>query len=253
MTTQGFEIRAVGFHRHGTVLLDDLRLELRPRTRTAIIGPSGAGKSTLLRLLAGLDAPTHGQILLDDVVISQPQRIIVPPHQRTVSMLFQDLALWPNLPALGNVMLALSGTRLPTEARRKRAIAVLDMIGIGHLAYRLPDTLSGGEQQRVALARALAPAPRYLFLDEPFASIDLAVKTRLLAEIAQCAERENIAIVLVTHDPLEALGLGEDGVVLEHGRLIEHGLLRTLLATAAPQSETLRAFRAQLGALNQPG
>jgi ABC-type Fe3+/spermidine/putrescine transport system ATPase subunit len=253
MTTRGFELHAVGFRRARSVVLDELTLDFPPRARTAIVGPSGAGKSTLLRLLAGLEAPSHGQILLDGAVISRMQEVVVPPHRRTVSMVFQDLALWPNLSALDNVLLGLSGTDLPIGARRQRAGAVLDLVGIGGLADRVPDTLSGGEQQRVALARALAPAPHYLLLDEPFASIDLPVKTRLLAEIARLADQERIAVVLVTHDPLEAVALCDEGVVLERGRLIERGRLQALLAAEVPQSETLQAFRAQLGALERLG
>ena len=251
MTRTGFELRAVGFRRGRTVVLDELTLHLPPDARTAIVGPSGAGKSTLLQLLAGLEAPSDGQILLDGSVISRMQEVLVPPHRRTISMVFQDLALWPNLSARDNVVLGLSGTALPPGARRQRADAALDLVGVGHLAKRMPDSLSGGEQQRVALARALAPAPRYLFLDEPFASVDLPVKARLLAEIARLAEQEKIAVVLVTHDPLEAVALCDEGVVLECGRLIEHGRLRTLLAAEAPQSATLQAFRAQLGALER--
>jgi ABC-type Fe3+/spermidine/putrescine transport system ATPase subunit len=251
MTASGFELRAVGLRRDGASVLDDLTLGLPQRTRTAVVGPSGAGKSTLLRLLAGLEAPTDGQILLDGAVVSNPREVVVAPHQRTVSMVFQDLALWPNLSALGNVMLALSGSGLPSGARRERAVAVLDLVGVGHLAGRLPDTLSGGEQQRVALARALAPAPHYLFLDEPFAGIDLVLKTRLLSEIGRLADQEKIAVILVTHDPLDAVALCDDGIVLEHGCLIERGPLQTLLAADVPPSETLRAFRAQLGSLHR--
>ncbi len=251
MTTSGFELHSVGFHRGLTAVLDELTLHVPPRARIAIVGPSGAGKSTLLRLLAGLDAPSHGQILLDGAVISRRQEVVVPPHRRTVSMVFQDLALWPNLSARDNIVLALSGAGISTRAQRQRAAAALELVGIGHLADRQPDTLSGGEQQRVALARALAPAPHYLLLDEPFASIDLPVKTRLLAEIARLADHERIAVVLVTHDPLEALALCDEGAVLEGGRLIERGRLRTLLAAKVPRSATLQAFRAQLGAVER--
>jgi ABC-type Fe3+/spermidine/putrescine transport system ATPase subunit len=251
MTSTGFELHGVGLQRAGTALLDGVTVQFSPHAHTAIVGPSGAGKSTLLRLLAGLDAPTHGQILLDGVVVSRPREVIVAPHQRTVSMVFQDLALWPNLSALDNVMLGLSGLRLPSDARRRRAAAVLEVVGIDGLAHRRPDTLSGGEQQRVALARALGPAPRYLFLDEPFASIDLPVKSRLLAEIARLAAQQSITVFLVTHDPLEALGLCDEAVVLESGRLSERGRLKTLLAGEMPRSETLRAFREQLCALKR--
>ena len=166
-------------------------------------------------------------------------------------MVFQDLALWPNLSALDNVVLGLSASGLAAAARRERARAVLERVGIGRLAGRRPETLSGGEQQRVALARALAPAPAYLFLDEPFASIDLPVKARLLDEIGALAEQGQFAVLLVTHDPLEALALCSEAVVLERGRLIESGELRALLNAEQPRSETLQAFRARLRLLQQ--
>jgi len=252
MIAGGFELRAVGFRRCGTAVLDALTLRFPARTRAAIVGPSGAGKSTLLHLLAGLEAPTDGEILLDGAVVSRPGEIVVAPHRRTVSMVFQDLALWPNLTALANVVLGLAASGLAAAARRERARAMLELVGIAKLADRLPDALSGGEQQRVALARALGPAPAYLFLDEPFASIDLPVKTRLLAEIGRLADQEQIAVLLVTHDPLEALALCDDVVVLEHGCLIERGRLQTLLGVE-PRSESLQAFRAQLARLERLG
>ncbi|MGH7787619.1 MAG: ABC transporter ATP-binding protein [Candidatus Binatia bacterium] len=253
MTAGGFELRAVGFQRRGLVVLEALTLRFPPRTRTAIVGPSGAGKSTLLYLLAGLEAPTDGEVLLDGAIVSRRREVVVPPHRRTVSMVFQDLALWPNLSALDNVVLGLAATGLAAPARRERARAVLELVGIGRLANRLPDTLSGGEQQRVALARALGPAPAYLLLDEPFASIDLPVKTRLLAEIARVAEEEQITVLLVTHDPLEALALCDEGVVIEKGRVVEGGAWQTLLDVGVPRSETLRAFQSQLAALRRLG
>lgn len=247
----GFELRAVRFQYRGAIVLDEVTLRLPQRAHIAILGPSGAGKSTLLRLLAGLEAPAHGEILLDGVIASCPNEIVVLPHQRAISMVFQDLALWPNLSALDNVVLGLSGSGLAAAARRERARAVLELVGIGQLADRRPQALSGGEQQRVALARALAPAPAYLFLDEPFASIDLPVKARLLDEIGHLAEQAKCAVVLVTHDPLEAIALCSQAVVLERGRLIESGALHMLLNANDPPSETVRAFRAQLNLLQK--
>lgn len=242
----GFELRGIRFQYGGAVVLDEMTLCVPARARTAILGPSGAGKSTLLRLLAGLEAPADGEILLDSVIASRQNEIVVPAHRRAISMVFQDLALWPNLSALDNVMLGLSGSGLSGSARRERARAVLDLVGIGKLANRRPQALSGGEQQRVALARALAPAPAYLFLDEPFASIDLPVKARLLDEIGGLSEQGQFAVVLVTHDPLEAMALCSEAIVLEGGRLIESGALQILVSGDEPRSETLRAFRAQL-------
>jgi ABC-type Fe3+/spermidine/putrescine transport system ATPase subunit len=137
----------------------------------AIIAPSGCGKSTALRLLAGLEAPSSGEILLDGRVISKPCHIVVPPRQRGITMVFQDLALWPNLTVLDNVLLGLASERLTRIEARRRADEALSVCKID-LATRKPGNISGGQQQRVALARALAGKPRFLFLDEPFSGLD---------------------------------------------------------------------------------
>lgn len=244
MVNSGFDVREVGRTYDATTALHGVSLQLRPGARVAILGPSGAGKSTLLRLLAGLEPPSYGQIALDGIVVSRPGEIVVAPHRRSVSMVFQDLALWPNLSALDNVVLGLAASSLSLGARRERAREVLDLVGVGTLSQRVPAALSGGEQQRVALARALAVQPAYLLLDEPFASVDLATKARLFDEIQLLADQSGFALLLVTHDPLEALALCRDALVLEGGRQCESGALPALLEH--PQSDTLRAFQTQM-------
>jgi iron(III) transport system ATP-binding protein len=162
-------------------------------------------------------------------------------------MVFQDLALWPGLSALDNVLLGLSGNDSSSGAGssegngRERAREALTVCGIDNLASRLPAELSGGQQQRVALARAIAVRPTFLFLDEPFASLDLVTKSGLLADIAALAEQHGFTIVLVTHDPVEVTRLCSVGIVLEAGAVRESGELDALLA--APRSATLQAFR----------
>ena len=159
-------------------------------------------------------------------------------------MVFQDLALWPNLSVLDNVLLGLSGTRLRNEEARTRAREALTLCAIESLTERKPGTLSGGEQQRVALARAIAMRPAYLLLDEPFAGLDLVTKATLFKEIARLVAERHITIVLVTHDPLEATALCSAVLALKDGQIEEAGMLNDLLR--APQSEMLTAFRAQL-------
>jgi len=213
----------------------------------AILGPSGCGKSTVLRLLAGLDAPSAGEVLLDGQVVSQPNKVVKPPHQRGIAMMFQDLALWPNLSARDNVLLGLSGIGLPRQEAQRRTNEALALCAIQSLADRKPGTLSGGEQQRVALARAIAVQPAYLLLDEPFSGLDLVTKTTLLEEIANLVVERKLTIVLVTHDPKEALVLCRSALVLNQGRIEEAGLFTDLLN--APQSEILQIFRAHDGSL----
>ncbi len=239
-----FELRDVSKLYDGQAALSNVTFAIEPGQHVAILGTSGCGKSTALRLLAGLDTPCDGKVLLNRTVVSTAHTIIMPPHLRGVSMVFQDLALWPNLSVIDNVRLGLSGTSLSRREAATRAHEALHRCGIESLSNRLPNTLSGGQQQRVALARAIAPRPDFLFLDEPFAGLDLIAKARLLAEIRALASEQQFTIVLVTHDPVEATTLCLSAVVLDGGRVEATGPLDELLL--GPKSELLEAFRTQL-------
>ena len=241
MKQAGFELRSVSKVYKGQVALSEVSLSVPAGEHTAILGPSGCGKSTVLRILSGLDTPFKGEVLLDGKVISQGNQIIIPPHGRGIAMVFQDLALWPNLSVLDNVLLGQSGTGLNRREARARAHKALVMCGIEALDRRLPGELSGGQQQRVALSRAIATRPAFIFLDEPFAGLDLVLKSRLLSEISALAEQHHFTILLVTHDPVEVTGLCSSAIILDQGKVIEAGKLDELLSH--PQSETLRVFR----------
>jgi iron(III) transport system ATP-binding protein len=237
-----FELRAV--HKsYGTQrILGDVNLVLRSGEHTAVLGPSGSGKSTALRLIAGLEAPTAGDVYVRGQHASAPGRVLLPPHRRGLAMVFQDLGLWPSQTALENVCLGLEGRCLSAPARRSRAEEALELCGIAPLARRRPGTLSGGEQQRLALARALAPDPSFLLLDEPFAGLDLATKAALLEDLGELAIERRVTICLVTHDPTEALTLCSHAVLLEEGSVTESGPWPDLLRV--PRSPILAAFRA---------
>ncbi len=219
--------------RHGAhTVFEGVNFSLAPGERRAVLGASGAGKSTLLRLIAGLDAPNAGTI----------ERA---PGLR-IGMVFQDLALWPNLTALENVTLALPD--LPRAERRATAQAALDSCHVGELTNRRPGTLSIGQQQRVALARAIVAQPSLLLLDEPFSSLDLALKAELLAEVRAQSEARSTAVILVTHDPCEARALCPAALVLEDARIIASGPWDTLATHRG--SRLLAAWRS---AENGPG
>jgi len=218
----------------GTVVFRNVGFSLAKGDRLAVLGASGGGKTTLVRLLAGLEEPSEG-------------RIARVPGIRT-AMVFQDLALWPNLSARDNVAFALPG--LPRTERHERALAALAACRVAELSERKPGSLSVGQQQRVALARAIAARPHLLLLDEPFSNLDLLLKQELMTEVARTADDLGAAVVLVTHDPLEALGLARRALVLEDGRLAENGDLRALLHN--PRSRLLQAFAAQIGGLGLP-
>ncbi len=234
------ELRGVS-KRHGTAtLLAECDLTIREGEHTAILGRSGAGKSTTLRLLAGLEPPTSGQVLVDTTPASGPGRIALPAHQRRVAMVFQDLGLWPSLSVVDNILLGTGATTRGQRHLRERALAAMRLCRIDTLADRRPGSLSGGEQQRVALARAVAAEPRFLFLDEPFAGLDLCTKRELLTDISHLAAMARTTLVLVTHDPTEALSLCSRAVVLDGGRVQADGPWAELLHE--PRSDVLRAF-----------
>ena len=237
----GIELREVTKAYDGRPALSKISLTFARGAHTAIIGPSGCGKSTLLRLIAGLELPSAGDVLFGQDLVSVPGKLLRPPHKRGISMVFQDLALWPNLSALDNVLLGLSASALSRQEARNRAIEALSLCSIETLSGRRPRALSGGEQQRVALARALAVRPAFLLLDEPFSGLDLVTKLKLLDEIQALAAKREATLILVTHDPLEAKRLCGSAVLLDEGKVEEAGPLKELLES--PQSEMLRVFR----------
>ncbi len=224
----------------GGLALDGISLEAKAGEHLALLGASGAGKSTLLRTLAGLDTPCHGRVLLGGIAASEPGRVSMAPHRRGVAMVFQDLALWPSLTPFGNVVLGLAGAALVRAEAEARAHAALSVCGIAGLAKRDLASLSGGERQRVALARALATRPSLLLLDEPFASLDVLTKARLLDEIRRLARSHAITLVVVSHDRREVEALCVNGAVLEGGRLVETGSLGMLARQC--RSDFGRAF-----------
>ncbi len=153
-----------------------------------LLGPSGSGKTTLLRLVAGIDRPTEGSIVIGGTVVADRDHHL-PPQRRGLAMVFQDHALWPQASVLSNVAYALERLRLPRQEARRRALAMLDRVGLARLANRRPPELSGGEQQRVALARALVARPAVLLYDEPLSHVDANACRRQPARAAADGDR----------------------------------------------------------------
>ena len=225
-------------------VLDAVSFSVKPEQHTVILGPSGCGKSTLLRIIAGLSVPNAGGILMSGKSVSSANRILVKPHLRNVGLVFQDLALWPNLTVIKNIMLVLSSKKMLAVDVKKKARDVLEMCGITSLADKRPSEISGGEQQRVALARAIALKPKYLLLDEPFSGLDLVSKYDLMEELVSLADKQSITIILVTHDPFEATFFARQALILNNGKIEESGLFKELLAQS--QNPIIAKFRAQL-------
>jgi sulfonate transport system ATP-binding protein len=186
--------------------LSGIDLTLRPGQFTALVGASGCGKSTLLRLIAGLDVPDSGQILLEGTPIHGPSR--------ACGLIFQDHRLLPWLSVTQNIELALAGTKHSAQERRALALASLDLVGLTDFARAFPRQLSGGMAQRVALARGFVNRPRLLLLDEPFSALDSLTRARLQTELLRIWAHEGTSMLLVTHDVEEAVLLADRVIVL---------------------------------------
>jgi molybdate transport system ATP-binding protein len=206
----------------------DVDLDLPSRGISALFGPSGSGKTTLLRLVAGLDhAPgyleVNGQVWQDDT-----NKVFVPTHKRALGYVFQEASLFPHLSARRNLEYGMR--RVPESELRVDLERVLDLLGIGHLLERRPDSLSGGERQRVAIARALLTSPRLLLMDEPLAALDLARKQEILPYLERLHDELEIPVLYVSHAPDEVAHLADHIVVLDRGRAVAAGPLTDTLA-----------------------
>jgi molybdate transport system ATP-binding protein len=214
-----------------------LSVELQcPPGITCIMGPSGSGKSTLLATLAGLAVPDRGRVALgEEVWLDRARGVDVPVHARRLAYVFQGLALFPHLSALGNVEYGMHD--VPRPARAVRAAALLERLGVGHLARRRPRTFSGGEAQRVALARAIARSPRLILLDEPFSALDRELRAQLTTLVRELVAELGVPLVHVTHSVAEARLLADQVVRIERGAIVARGTARVVLATITSLDE----------------
>lgn len=203
-----------------TCALSGVSLTISRGEVVCLVGPSGCGKSSLLRLIAGVDAPDSGAIMLDGRQIAGPDSF-VEPEDRHVGFMFQDYALFPHLTVRDNILFGLK--HLPRNQAVTRADAMIGRIGLGGLATRYPHTLSGGEQQRVALARALAPQPLVLLMDEPFSNLDRGLREYVREETLATLRDMGTTAIIVTHDPEEALSVGDRVVLMRDGRVVQAG------------------------------
>ena len=201
------------------VALDNVSFEVAAGSAAVILGPSGCGKTTLLRIIAGLEVPDTGHVSLNETTVSDAGRTIVPPHQRRLGFVFQDLALWPHLTVLENLDFVLGSMNLPRGDRSRRAREALALVRIEQFSARYPHQLSGGEQQRVALARAIVGEPRVLLLDEPLSSLDPQLRAELRSELAHLQQGLDLTMVYVTHDRDDAAVLADRVVDLRAGRI----------------------------------
>ena len=203
----------------GRTVVDDVSLSVMPGQVTCLLGPSGCGKSTTLRMIAGVESQDSGSILVDGQVISDDSGS-VPPEGRAIGLMFQDFALFPHLSVTQNVGFGLRTSKAETAAR---VAALLEKVGMSRHAQAYPHELSGGEQQRVALARAIAPKPRVMLMDEPFSGLDDRLRDDIRDETLDVLKDEGTAVLLVTHEPGEAMRMADEIALMRNGRIVQRG------------------------------
>ncbi len=223
-TTLGLMLRfdSIRFTYDDTSVLHDVSCEARAGAVTCLVGPSGCGKSTLLRLAAGLLHVQHGEISIDGKLVASPA-VHVPPEQRSVGLVFQEGALFPHLSVLENVRFGARG-----EQHKSRIDELLELTHLDRFRDRYPHELSGGQRQRVALARALAPAPRVLLFDEPYANLDQALRWQLRDEARRIVADLDTIAIFVTHDHEDMTALADAVVCLHEGAVVQTGTPRAL-------------------------
>jgi sulfate transport system ATP-binding protein len=196
------------------VALDDVSVSVPDGSLTALLGPSGSGKSTLLRVIAGLETPDSGTVLIgrEDVTAA-------PARKRGVGFVFQHYAAFKHMTVSDNVAFGLTVRKRPKPERQAKVKELLDLVGLGHLGDRYPSQLSGGQRQRMALARALAVEPQVLLLDEPFGALDARVREELRRWLRRLHDDVHVTTIFVTHDQEEAMEISEQIVVVNEGRI----------------------------------
>ena len=229
------EIRNVTKRFGSFLALDDVSLEIPDGSLTAVLGPSGSGKSTLLRIVAGLERPDSGEVLL-----SGEDATGLAPQRRDVGFVFQHYAAFKHMTVRDNVAFALTIRKRPRQEIRDRVDELLELVQLQGFADRYPSRLSGGQRQRMALARALAAKPRVLLLDEPFGALDARVRAELRDWLRRLHEEVHVTTVFVTHDQEEAMEVADRVAVLDHGRVEQVGSPSDLYD--APASEFVLRF-----------
>ena len=217
--TARLEVRNVTRRFDGRAVVDGVSLQVMPGQVTCLLGPSGCGKTTTLRVIAGVDRQDEGAVLVDGRVISD-RGINIPPEARSIGLMFQDIALFPHLSVGQNVGFGLKGRK---NARRARVNELLERVNLSNLLNAYPHELSGGEQQRVALVRALAPRPRIMLMDEPFSGLDERLKDEIRDATLAVLKDEGTAVLLVTHEPDEAMRMADEIALMRDGRIVQHG------------------------------
>jgi ABC-type sugar transport system ATPase subunit len=219
--------------------LKGVTLELSSGEILAVVGPSGCGKTTLLRLVAGLETPDEGSVVVGGVEVSSSTRMVAP-HKRKLSMIFQDLALWPHMTVKEHIEFVLKKERLSRDDLRSKTSVILKDVNLNGYNSRYPHELSGGEKQRLAIGRALASSPAYLLMDEPLSNLDSILKEELQGFIVGLKNRLEMGIVYVTHNMDEALVMADRIAIMHQGTLEQIDDKDRILSH--PKNEFVRHF-----------
>ncbi|HKN32150.1 MAG TPA: ATP-binding cassette domain-containing protein [Terriglobales bacterium] len=198
--------------------VNDVNLQTRESEFLVFLGPSGSGKTTLLRMIAGLETPTSGEVLIGGSVVNH-----LPPRERRIAMVFQSYALYPHLTVYQNIVFPLKAQKIKKELHKQKVDWAASLLGIGRLLDRKPRELSGGERQRVALARAIVREPSVFLLDEPLSNLDAKLRASAREELEQFQKRVGTTTIYVTHDQVEAMAMGDRVVVLNQGTVRQIG------------------------------
>lgn len=212
----------------GDSVLNGAELHVADGEIVGLLGASGAGKSTLLRVVAGLQPPSAGTVVVAGKTTDDDGMRSVPPHLRDCTMVFQDAQLFPHRTVAGNVAYGLEAAKIPSAQRRRRVAEVLEMVQIPELAERPVTALSGGQAQRVALARCLVLNPAVILFDEPLSALDRGLRQTLAVDIRQLLQQTGTSAIYVTHDPGEATTVADRIAVVEAGKILELGLVGEL-------------------------
>lgn len=212
------ETRGIKKHFDEVRAVDGVDLSVREGEFLVLLGPSGCGKTTLLRMIAGLEQPTAGDVLIGGQTVTD-----LPPRDRQIGMVFQSYALYPHMSVFDNIAFPLKAQRVPRRAMTEKVERAASLLGIEKLLKRKPRQLSGGERQRVALARALVKEPTVLLLDEPLSNLDAKLRASARDELQRFQRRLGITTIFVTHDQIEAMGLGDRIAVMYQGRVRQLG------------------------------
>ncbi len=207
-------------------VLHNFNLNIEGNGLICLLGSSGCGKTTILLLIAGLEIPENGKIVIDNKIVSENGRIVIPPHNRNIGFIFQDLALWPHFTVYKNIAFGLNERK--EKDIEDTVSKMLEFFGLQDQAEKYPHQLSGGQKQLVAISRSLVLKPDILLMDEPLANIDVKLKRKILDHIKKLKQNFNLTIVYVTHDHREAFAISDKIVILNEGKIEDAGTVEQI-------------------------